>query len=362
MSYQGKKDYYQILGVPKNATQEEIKEAYRKLALKYHPDVNKSKEAEEKFKEITEAYAVLSDEEKRRKYDMYGEEGIHAEYSNEDLFRNINFEDIFSGFGFNIDEILKTFFGEYGAYKQEEIEKLDIVHDLDVTLDDLASNRPKIIEITRNDPCPACKGTGLEPGGRWIRCPDCNGTGQKRVVRRAGFASLITVTVCDRCHGTGKIADRPCKMCNGTGRVRNRVKIEVKIPAGVDDGDQLRVKGEGNFENGRRGDLYLQIHILPHYRFTKQGQDLVSTLNVNFIDAILGNEIETEGLNGEKIKLKIKPFTQPDDVIRVKGEGLPKPHGFGRGDMIFKVKITLPTSLNERQKELLEELRRTFQM
>ncbi len=356
MSYQGKKDYYQILGVSRNATQEEIKEAYRKLALKYHPDVNKSKEAEEKFKEITEAYAVLSDEEKRRKYDMYGEEGIHAEYSEEDLFRNINFDDIFRGFGFNFDDIFKNFFGGYGGYRQES---LDIEHDLDLTLEDLASDRPKIIEVTRYDPCPACKGTGLEPGGRWITCPDCNGTGQKRVVRRAGFASFITVTVCDRCHGTGKIADRPCRTCNGTGRVRNNVKIEVKIPSGVDDGDQLRIKGEGNFGNGRRGDLYLLVHILPHQRFRKDGQDLVAALSVNFLDAILGNEIETEGLNGEKIKLKIKPFTQPDDVIKVKGKGLPKPHGFGRGDMIFKVKIAMPTSLNERQKELLEELRRT---
>jgi molecular chaperone DnaJ len=166
------------------------------------------------------------------------------------------------------------------------------------------------------------------------------------------------VSICDRCHGTGKVADRPCRSCGGTGKIRKNVKIEVKVPAGIDDGDQLRIKGEGNFGNGRRGDLYLTVHIVPHQKFRKEGQDLVSTLSVNFLDAILGNEIETEGLNGEKIKVKIKPFTQPDDLIKIKGKGLPKPHGFGRGDLIFKVKVMLPTNLNDKQREILEELRR----
>lgn len=355
MSYQGKKDYYEILGVSKDSSQEEIKNAYRKLALKYHPDVNKSKEAEEKFKEITEAYAVLSDPEKRKQYDIYGEEGIHAQYTDEDLFRNVNFDDIFRGFGFNFDDIFRTFFGNYGGYRQES---LDLGYDLDLTLEDLSSDKPKLIELNRIDPCPVCKGSGLEPGGKWVTCPECNGTGQKRVVKRAGFASFVTVSICDRCHGTGKVADRPCRSCGGTGKIRKNVKIEVKVPAGIDDGDQLRIKGEGNFGNGRRGDLYLTVHIVPHQKFRKEGQDLVSTLSVNFLDAILGNEIETEGLNGEKIKVKIKPYTQPDDLIKIKGKGLPKPHGFGRGDLIFKVKVTLPTNLNDKQREILEELRR----
>ncbi|MEM0123090.1 MAG: molecular chaperone DnaJ [Conexivisphaerales archaeon] len=357
MSYQRKKDYYEILGVSKSASQEEIKNAYRKLALKYHPDVNKSRDAEEKFKEITEAYAVLSDQEKRKKYDMYGEEGIHAQYSEEDLFRNVNFDDVFRGFGFNFDDIFKNFFGNFSGYRQES---LDIGYDLDLTLEDLMSDRPKIIEIDRVDPCPVCKGTGLEAGGRWVTCPECNGTGQKRVVKRAGFASFVTVSTCERCHGTGKIADKPCRACGGTGKVRKNVKIEVKIPAGVEDGDQLRIKGEGNYGNGRRGDLYLMVHILPNQIFRKDRQDLIATLSVNFLDSILGNEIEAEGLNGEKIKLKVKPYTQSDDVIRVRGKGLPKPHGFGRGDLIFKVKVVMPTNLNDRQRELLEELRRTI--
>lgn len=351
-----RKDYYEILGVRRDATQEEIKEAYRKLALKYHPDVNRSKEAEEKFKEITEAYAVLSDPEKRRQYDMYGAEGINSQYSQEDLFRNVNFDDIFSGFGINFDQIFRDLFGFSPSPQQQ----LDIVTDLDVSLEDLASGREKEVRVSRFEKCRECGGTGVAKGSRMIACPECGGTGQVRKYRSVGFASFYTVTTCSRCGGRGRIPERACQACGGSGHVYRESVIKVKVPAWIEDGDRLRLRGEGNYADGRSGDLYINVHLLPHPSFRKSGDDLIGEVEVDFIDAILGSRASVYGLNGEKIEFDVPAGSQPGSTVRLKGKGLPKRHGFGRGDMILTIKVRLPERVNGEQRDLLLKLKRSF--
>ncbi|MFP3130187.1 MAG: molecular chaperone DnaJ [Nitrososphaeria archaeon] len=346
-----KKDYYEILGVSRNATQEEIKEAYRKLALKYHPDVNKSKEAEEKFKEITEAYAVLSDPEKRRQYDMYGEEGIYSQYTQEDIFRGVNFEDLFKDFGFDFSDLFRQFFGNFsGGYS------LDVEQDIDVSLQDLYLGGKKQITVSRYEPCKACNGTGVEKGSRWITCPECKGNGQIRSYKRTPFGTMVTVTTCPRCMGAGKIPEKVCKVCNGTGRILNTSKIEVNIPVNIQDGERLRLKGHGHYLNGQKGDLYLNVHLIPDLRFKKNDYDLYSELEIDYLDAILGTFTKFINIDGEEIKIEIPRLTQNGDTIRIKGKGFPKPY-FGRGDLILKVKVRLPSKLSEEEKALLEKLR-----
>ncbi len=346
-----KKDYYEILGVSRNATQDEIKEAYRKLALKYHPDVNKSKEAEEKFKEITEAYAVLSDPEKRKQYDMYGEEGIYSQYTQEDIFRGVNFEDIFRDFGFDFSDLFKQFFGNF-----ETGYSLDIENDLDITLQDLYKGGKKEINVSRYEPCKACNGTGVEKGSRWITCPECKGAGQIRSYRRTPFGTMVTVTTCPRCLGAGKIPEKVCKVCNGTGRVYSTSKIEVNVPVDISDGERLRLKGQGHYQSGQKGDLYLNVHIIPDLKFKKDGYDLSSEIEINYLDAILGTTVNFVNIDGEEIKVEIPRLTQNGDTIRIKGKGFPKPY-FGRGDLILKVKVKLPSKLSDEEKALLERLR-----
>ncbi|MGC8569133.1 MAG: DnaJ C-terminal domain-containing protein [Nitrososphaeria archaeon] len=346
-----KKDYYEILGVPRNATQEQIKEAYRKLALQYHPDINKSKEAEEKFKEITEAYAVLSDPEKRRQYDMYGEEGIYSQYTQEDIFRGVNFDEVFRDFGFDFSEIFRQFFEGFS-----ERYSLDIEKDLDVTLLDLYKGGKKRITVNRYEACKACRGTGVERGSRWITCPECRGTGQIKAYRHTPFGTMLTITTCSRCGGSGKIPEKVCSVCNGTGRVYASSEIEVNIPADVSDGERLRLNGQGHYLNGQRGDLYLVVHIVPDAKFKKSDHDLVADLEVDYIDAILGSNVSFYNIDGELINVSVPSLTQNGDTIRIKGKGLPKPY-FGRGDLILRVKVRLPTSLRDEERQLLEKLR-----
>ncbi len=346
-----KKDYYEILGVPRNATQEEIKEAYRKLALKYHPDINKSKEAEEKFKEITEAYAVLSDPEKRRQYDLYGEEGVYSQYTQEDIFRGVNFDEIFRDFGFDFSNIFEQFFRDFTTQYT-----LDIHQDFEVSLLDLYNGGKKYITVSRYESCKACGGSGVEKGSRWITCPECHGRGQIRSYANTLFGSVVTIKTCPRCNGSGKIPERYCRVCNGTGRVYATSKIEVNIPLDVRDGETLRIKGQGHYLNGQKGDLYLTVHIVPDVRFKKDGYDLLSEIEVNYLDAILGATLIFTNLDGENIEVNVPPMTQNGDTIRIKGKGFPKPY-FGRGDLILKVKVTIPSNISEEEKELLEKLR-----
>lgn len=351
------KDYYKILGVSRDASKEEIKRAYRRLALKYHPDRNKSPDAEERFKEISEAYAVLSDDEKRRQYDMFGHEGIGARYRPEDLFRDIDFEDIFRDLGFgSFDRIFDLLFGRRPT--AEHIRRgMDLRYDLEVTLEEVARGGTTILRIPRREECPKCKGTGAKPGTSKRACPKCGGTGRIEHTQTSGYATFVQITPCTFCQGSGYVIENPCQECKGTGSVTALRSIEVKVPPGVEDGSSLllRGKGEPGLNGGPPGDLYVVIHVKPHPLFKRRGRDLIYEASINMVKAALGGAVEVPTLFGNKIKVDIPPGTQTGDILRSKGYGLPSVDG-GRGDLLVRVKVETPTNLTPRAKQLLKEL------
>jgi len=354
-----KRDYYEILGVSRDASKEEIKNVYRKLALQYHPDRNKSPGAEEKFKEISEAYAVLSDDEKRIQYDRFGHAGIEGRYTWDDIFRDVDFDEIFRdlGFGFGgFGSIFEMFFGRMRRPSGPQ-KGPDLQYDLEITLEEAASGLRTEIDVPRTETCTICHGSGASPGTEPRTCPKCHGTGQlERASHLSGYARFIQIETCPFCHGRRTIIDSPCKNCNGTGEVQRTRKISLKIPSGVDTGYHLRLRGEGEagIRGGPPGDLYVVIHVKPHEMFERKGSDLFCEIPINFIQAALGAEVEVPTLDS-KAKLKIPPGTQTATVFRLKGKGLPNLHGFGRGDQFVKVVIRTPTKLTPRQKQLLTE-------
>ncbi|MEM4649388.1 MAG: molecular chaperone DnaJ [Candidatus Bathyarchaeia archaeon] len=301
-----KKDYYEILGVPRNATKEEIKRAYRKLALKYHPDVNKSPDAEEKFKEISEAYAVLSDDEKRRQYDLYGHEGIGAKYTYEDIFKGVDFDDIFKdlGFDFGFSRIFEEFFGGE-KFRERYTRGSDIVYDLEIGLEDVAKGIKTQIEVPKKEICSACKGSGAEPGGL-ITCPKCNGTGQIQYTRVSGFTRYVRIEPCNACMGRGSTIKISCKQCHGTGVIERKRLITIKVPKGVEDGVRLRIKGEGNpgVNGGEPGDLYVVVKIKKHPFFERKQNNIYYKTNISFPEAVFGTKIEVPTIRQEKVELK----------------------------------------------------------
>ncbi len=340
------KDYYRILGVPRNASQEEIKRAYRRLALKYHPDRNPGdKEAEERFKEIAEAYEVLRDPEKRRLYDLYGPEGVRRS-TGFSGFRTV--EDIFSTFS----DLFEEFFG-FSTSRRAPRPGEDLRYDLTLDFLEAAFGTSKTIEIPKRVPCDRCGGSGVEPGTSPKVCPYCYGRGQ--VSRSHGFFTISTT--CSYCQGEGKIITDPCQACNGEGWVKGVRKITVRIPPGVDEGTRIRVQGEGEEGEwgGPPGDLYIYIHVRPHEHFRREGEDVIYRLALPFSLAALGGEVEVPTLEGST-KVKIPPGTQPGEVIRLKGKGIPRLEGRGRGDLLIEVTIKVPKKLSKRQRELLEEL------
>ncbi len=349
------KDYYEILGIPKGASKEQVKDAYRKLALQFHPDRNKAPEAEERFKEITEAYAVLSDDEKRSQYDAYGKEGVYQRYSQEDLFRGVNFGDIFGGMGFGgFDDIFAQFFGGPSGGRSRRGE--DLTYRLRVNLEEVVADSPREIEIPRTEACGTCNGSGAKPGTSPRQCGTCGGTGQVQKVQSAGFARLVRVTPCSRCGGKGYVVDSPCKECRGSGTVTKTRKILVTIPAGVEDGHTLRLRGEGNAgENGTPpGDLYVVVSVAPHKLFKRQNSDVLLETRVGVVEAALGTELSVPTLYGD-VKLSVPPGTQPGTLFKVRGKGLPKLGGWGKGDEYVRVDVAIPTSLSHTQKELLKK-------
>ncbi|MEM3185853.1 MAG: molecular chaperone DnaJ [Conexivisphaerales archaeon] len=351
-----KRDYYEILGVSRNATKDEIKNAYRKLALQYHPDRNKTPGAEEKFKEISEAYAVLSDDEKRAQYDQFGHEGINSRYTQEDLFRGADIEDILRGFGFGgFDDIFSRFFG-FDTERHEQRRGRDLEANINITLEEVASGTTKQLQLQRLQKCSVCNGSGAQPGTRISTCPVCGGSGRVEKVSSAGFARLIRVETCSRCRGSGSIVENPCRECRGTGLVSVKRTINVSIPAGIEDGSTLRLKGEGDQlpRNGQSGDLYVNVHVYKDSRFERDGADLYYTAQVNFSKAVLGSIIMVPTLDGPA-ELKIPPGTQSDTIFKLKGRGLPKLNGWGKGDLYVKIKIKVPSSLTNEQKELLKQ-------
>ena len=347
------KDYYDVLGVQKGATKDQIKDAYRKLALQFHPDRNKSPEAEERFKEISEAYAVLSDDEKRRQYDSFGREGVYQRYSQEDIFRGVNFGEFFRGMGFGFDDIFSQFFGG-GRGRASRGE--DLTYHVQMNLEDLVADSTREIEIPRTEMCSTCGGSGAKPGTSPRTCAVCGGTGQVQKVQSAGFARLVRVTACDRCRGRGYTIDSPCTDCKGRGVLERRRKISLVIPGGLDDGHTLRLRGEGDAgENGTPpGDLYILVNVRPHRTFMREGNDIYFNAKINAIQAMLGTEVKVPTLYGDAVLL-IPAGTQPGERFTIKERGLPKVGGRGRGNQYVLVTVEVPKHLSNAQKELLRK-------
>jgi molecular chaperone DnaJ len=359
-----KRDYYEVLGVSRDASKDEIKDAYRKLAMQYHPDRNKSPDAEEKFKEISEAYAVLSDDEKRQQYDMLGHAGFDQRYTPEDIFRGADFDSIFRDLGFgSFGDIFRSFFGRgfEGGFAERINRGQDLVYDLEITLEEAARGTEKEIEVPRTEKCDVCNGSGASPGTSPRTCPRCNGTGQVQHMRKSSFAMYVQVTACPTCKGKGTLIDSPCKNCRGTGLVKRRRRISVKVPVGIDEGYQLRLRGEGEMapNGGSPGDLYVLVHIEPHRLFTRDGDDLLHVLMISYPQAALGAEVTVSTLEGPTT-VKIHSGTQPDEVIRLKGKGMPRFRGYGKGDLLIRVGVAVPEKLTPRQRALLEQLAKEF--
>jgi molecular chaperone DnaJ len=343
------KDYYEILGVPRNATQEEIKAAFRRLARQYHPDVNKSPDAEEKFKEINEAYAVLSDAEKRARYDRYGDvdtSGI-PDFSADiaDIF-----EELF-GFGFG--------FGS--SARRTPRRGRDVQIEVSLSFHEAAFGVEKEIEFDRLDTCSTCNGSGAKPGTSPSVCATCGGRGEVRQVRQTFLGAMVQTMTCPTCNGRGQVILSPCPTCRGSGLERKRVRKQVKIPAGVDDGTQIRLPGEGEAgeHGGPRGNLYLVIRVRPHPYFKRRGDDVLLNLDINIAQAVLGAEIEVPTLDGPA-RLVIPPGTQPGKVFTLKGKGIPHLKYNGRGDQLVIINVEIPTHLTQEQRQLFEKLARTF--
>jgi molecular chaperone DnaJ len=357
MSMGSKRDYYEVLGVQRNASNDEVKAAYRKLAMEFHPDRNKSSDAEERFKEISEAYAVLSDPEKRRQYDAFGHEGIGSQYSQEDLFKGADFQDVFRDSGFGGFDIFDFFFGGRRPNRFGSQGGASLQYNLEVTLEEAAKGVETEIEVPRTERCDVCNGSGAAPGTSPLQCSQCGGSGQVQRARRSGFGQFVQILTCPTCGGRGVVINSPCPQCRGGGVVQRSRRIKVRIPSGVDNESRLRLQGEGEagVRGGPAGDLYVVIYVKPHNVFERRDDDLLARIPIGFVQATLGAEVEVPTLDG-KTFLKIPPGTQPDTVFRLRGKGMPHLNGFGRGDELVRVMIQVPTQLTSRQRELLTEL------
>lgn len=357
-----KRDYYEVLGVPRTASVDEIKDVYRKLAMQYHPDRNKAPEAEEKFKEISEAYAVLSDAEKRRQYDTLGHAGFDQRYTTEDIFRGADFESIFRdmGFNFGFGDLFSTIFGQRD-FEERVTRGRDLGYDLEITLEEAAHGTEKEIGFKRIEKCDVCGGTGAALGTSPRVCPSCRGAGRIQKVNRNSFGTFVQVVPCPTCRGKGKIIDSSCPTCRGTGLLRKQRNITVKVPPGIDEGYQLRLQGQGEMspESDSPGDLYALIHVAHHPYFRRDEDDLLYDLKIGFPQAALGARVSVPTFEGN-VDVDVAAGTQPGEVIRLKGKGMPKFRGYGRGDLLLRVDIAVPEKLTDQQKALLEQLAKEF--
>jgi molecular chaperone DnaJ len=361
-----KKDFYQILGVERNASQDEIKKAYRKLALQYHPDRNPgNKQAEEKFKEAAEAYEALGDPEKRRRYDQFGHEGMRGTdfrpFTNvEDIFSQ--FGDIFGQTGFG-GSVFDEMFGRSSSRQQGTRRTSvgqpgsDLKVRLKLTLEEIAAGAEKKLKIKRYHVCETCRGVGAKSSSSYITCPICSGTGEHRQVSRSVFGQFVNISTCSNCGGEGKIVKDPCPTCRGEGRVQGESTIKVQIPAGVSEGNYISLRGEGNagVRGGQAGDVIVMIEVEPHEVFTRNNDDVVLDLLISYPEAALGAEVEVPTLNG-RAKLKIEPGTQSGRILRMRDKGIPHLNAYGRGDQLVRVNVWVPTKLNAKERELLREL------
>ena len=339
----GKRDYYEVLGVSKSATQDDIKKAFRNLARKYHPDVNSgNKDAEEKFKEANEAFQALNDPQKKAQYDQYG----HSSFRPEDFSRSFNFEDLFRNFGF--DDL-------FSGSRNSQRGGSDLRYDIEISLEEAFQGLTTKIEIPHLAKCEICKGTGAKEG--FLKaCDKCNGSGKIKKLQRTFLGQMVSVSDCGKCRGSGKFATKPCDSCSGKGRVKKTKKIEIKIPKGVDNEQYLRVVGEGDEgENGgRKGNLYVVINVKDHQIFDRKESDLFCKLIIDLGTAVFGGEVEVPVISG-KAKLKIPAGTQSHILFRLKGQGVPHLNSGKRGDLLVKAVVEIPEKLSKNQEELLKQ-------
>lgn len=348
------KDYYEVLGLQKGASDDEIKRAFRKLAVKYHPDRNQGNaEAEEKFKEINEAYQILSDPEKRAKYDQFGS----AAFDGTGGFNGGGFGG-FDGFDMGgFGDIFESFFGGGGGSSRRRngpVRGNDIEYTVTLTFEEAVFGVEKEISVTRSEKCEHCNGSGAEPGTNVKTCPTCGGSGQVRVQRQTPLGSFVSTSTCDHCHGSGKITETPCKECRGKGHIRKTRKIKVNIPAGVDTGNVMPLRGQGEhgLRGGSPGDLYVKINVTPSKTFTRKGNDVYIDAHISMAKAALGTEITVATVDGN-VKYTVPAGTQSGTMFRLKGKGIQRVNSSGKGDQYVKVIVDIPKSLNKAQEEAL---------
>ncbi len=359
----GKKDYYEVLGVNKNSTDDEIKKAYRKLARKYHPDLNRDdpKTAEAKMKEINEAYDVLKDKDKRAQYDQFGFIDPNGGYGQGGggFTGNINMNDIFGGAGgFGFGDIFEQFFGGGARARQKRGPQkgADLRYDLHIAFEEAAFGKDMTIKVPRMETCEECGGSGAAKGTTPDECPDCHGTGMRQTTTRTPFGVISNARPCERCYGTGQIIKNPCEHCHGAGKIRVEREIKLTVPKGVDAGQRLRISGGGQAgeRGGQPGDLYVYINIKPHKIFSRNAEDVYCEIPISFVQAALGAKIEAPTIDG-KVDLTIPEGTQSGAVLRIRGKGIPFMHGNERGDEFVTIKVLTPKNLTSRQKKLLRE-------
>ena len=351
-----KRDYYEVLGVPKNASEADLKKAFRTAARQFHPDANKDDpNAAEKFKEVNEAYQVLSDADKRAKYDQFG----HAAEQMGGFGGGGNPFEGMGGQAGDFGDIFDMFFGGQMGRRQQRGPQRgdDLQYELDLTLEEAAFGAKKEIRVPRTEDCPTCKGSGAKPGTSPVTCSKCKGTGQIQMAQNTIFGRFVNVAACDRCHGEGKIIESPCGTCRGRGLVQKMHNVEVNIPGGVETGSRLRMSGYGERgeKGGPPGDLYIVMRVRPDSRFKREGDDLISEVAISMVQAALGVELEVPTLDGPE-KVQIPEGTQHGDTIRLKGKGIKHLRGGGRGDQHVVVRVHVPTKLQPRERELLQEL------
>lgn len=354
-----KRDYYEVLGISRGASADEIKNAFRNLARQYHPDVNKAHDAEEKFKEINEAYGVLSDVEKRAAYDRFGFSGVNTtgmpNYGDMDL--SDLFESLFGMGG------IGGFARQGGSRQRQNAPRrgADISSTIKLSFEEAVFGADKEVDITRNERCSTCDGTGAEPGTQPVTCPTCKGQGEVRQMHNTFLGSMVQVVTCPTCNGRGKMVENPCRTCRGSGLERKTTKKKVSIPAGVDDGNQIRMVGEGQpgANGGPNGNFYLEVDVAPHKFFRRNGSDVLLDLEINMAQAALGDEITLPTVDGD-VKLRIPPGTQPGKIFRLKEKGVPILNRPERGNQLVTVNVQIPTNLNKEQEELLEALGKTM--
>ena len=348
-----KRDYYEILGVPKDATGEEIKKSFRKLAFQYHPDRNREDGAEAKFKEVNEAYEILSDANKRTAYDQFGHDGVDGLFTRG-----------FNGFGFGgFGDIFEAFFGGMTATGRHAPQRgADLHYQATISFEEAAFGCTKEVNVKRSEVCSLCHGTGARPGSQPGRCPTCNGTGQVRRVQQSLFGRFINTTICDQCQGEGKIITEPCSQCKGAGKEKQQRRLSINIPPGVEDGSRIRLTGEGEAgtRGGPSGDFYVSLSVLEHEFFVRDGDDILYELPINFAQAALGTEIEVPTLSGQ-IKLNIPAGSQTGKTFRLKGKGIPRLQRHGQGDQLVSLFVVTPESLTKQQRQLFQELADTME-